>query len=471
MTTPLRQAVLGLDAGTSSLKAGLLTLAGEPLALAEAAYPLASPEPGAMEQDARDWWAALVSTSREVIDRTGSVELLALAVAGQAPALVAVDADLQPTHAAITWLDRRPAEVAEELYARLGQAAPAWGSWPAQAAWLARERPAAIRRARHLLGCPDYLAARLSGQPALFLEWSAAELDAAGVDQRLLPAVCPPGAVVGSVTPAAAEATGVPKGTPVVAGFIDGVMGVLGSGAMRVGDACLNGGTSGTFSVLVPPGGGYPVLGMHVAGAATNTSGKALDWFAEHVVHHQAGYAALLEQAAAVPPGSGGLLFLPHLAGQRGPLEEARARGAWVGLSLEHDWRHLLRAILEGVAFSFRALGQRLVDGGAHVGELRCVGGQARSPLWNQIKADVLGRPLLVPDVAEAAVVGAAMVAALAMGAYPSPTEAALAMVRAGHRYEPDPLAAAVYDDLYGELTRIDPALRQASRRLHELRL
>ena len=384
-------------------------------------------------------------------------------MSGQAPTAVSVDAQLRPTHAAVTWLDRRQARVAEGLYARLGQAVPAWGSWPAQVAWLVCERPDAMRRTRWLLGCPDYLAARLTGQPALFIEWPAAELEAAGVDPRLLPAVSPPAAVVGSVTASAAEATGLRPGTPVAAGFIDGVMGVLGSGARRQGDACLNGGTSGTFSVLVAPGAGYPVLGMHIAGAATNTSGKALDWFVERILRQPLAYTPLLEQAASVPAGAAGLLFVPHLAGERAPVQDLRARGAWVGLALDHDWRHMLRSVLEGVALSFRSMAERLAAGGADMGEVRCVGGQARSPLWNQIKADVLGRSLLVPDVVEAAVVGAAIVAALAVGVYPSPEEAAAAMVRVARRFDPDPRAAALYDRLYGEFTRLDRALREAS--------
>ncbi len=465
-----QQAVLGLDVGTGSLKGGLFTLGGELLGLATQTYPFLTPEPGAMEQDPLDWWTALAAVSRQLLDRAAPVELLAVAISGQAPTQVAVDDDLLPTHPAITWLDRRQAAEAERLYARLGQSVPTWGSWPAQVAWFAHERPAAMQRTRWLLGCPDYLVTRLTGEPVLFLTWSADELDAAGVDRRLLPPVRPPGNIVGSVTPAAAAATGLPAGTPVVAGFIDGVMGVLGSGAQRPGDACLNSGTSGTFSVLGPPGTGYAVLDMHIIGAATNTSGKALDWFAEHIAGEPSAYTRLIEEAAAVPAGARGLLFLPHLAGERAAVHDARSRGAWVGLTLEHDRRHLLRALLEGVAFSFRSVQEWLAESGAEVRDVRCVGGQARSALWNQIKADILNRRVLVPEVLEAAVVGAAILATLALGLYPSREDAVSAIVRVAERFDPEPRSARLYDELYAEFTRLYPALRQISWRLDSFR-
>jgi xylulokinase len=461
-------AFLGLDVGTSSLKAGLFTLSGQALGLAEAAYPLLMPEPGAMEQDPRDWWAALMSVCKHLLERHHA-RVVALAIGGQAPTLTAVDAELEPTHPAITWLDHRSSVTAEQLYAGLGQSVPMWGSWPAQIAWFGRARPDALQRSRWLMGCPDYLAARLTGEPTLSLAWPAAEMEAASVDPRRVPAAVEPGDIVGNVIPSAAEQTGLPVGTPVVAGFVDGIMGVLGSGVEGPGDACINSGTSGTFSVVSQPGTGYPVLGLDILGAATNTSGNALDWFAQRIVRQEIAYEDLLAEAANVAPGAGGLLFLPHLAGERAPERDPRSRGAWAGLTLEHDRRHLLRAVLEGVAFGLRSLGEWLVLNGAEIGDVRCVGGQARSGVWNQIKADVLNRPLLVPEVVEAAVVGAAVLAALAVGAYPGRQAAVSAMVRIARRFEPDPDAASLYEELYAAYRHLYPALRETHWRLHDL--
>ena len=463
----MTEALLGLDLGTSSLKAGLFTLSGQLVGLAEAAYPLLTPEPGAVEQDPRHWWAALIDVCHQLLSHDRP-RVVALAICGQAPALVALDASLEPTHPAITWLDQRSSDIAEHLYASLGETVPVWGSWPAQIAWFARARPAALARSRWLMGCPDYLTARLTGQPTLMLAWPAAELEVAGVDPRLLPPQATPGDVVGAVCADAAEATGLPPGVPVVAGFVDGIMGVLGSGVERPGDACINSGTSGTFSVVGQPGTGYPVLGLDIVGAATNTSGKALDWFATRIARQEIAYDDLIAEAASVSPGAQGVLFLPHLAGERAPEPDPRSRGAWAGLTLEHDRRHLLRALLEGVAFSLRSVGDWLALNGAEIGEVRCVGGQARSPLWNQIKADVLNRALLVPEVVDAAVVGAAALAGLAVGAFADRQAAISRMVRIARRFEPDAAAAARYEELYAAYRELYASLRQTHWRLHE---
>jgi xylulokinase len=227
----------------------------------------------------------------------------------------------------------------------------------------------------------------------------------------------------------------------------------------------MNSGTSGTFSVVSQPGVGYPVLGMWVQGAATNTSGKALDWFAESIAPPGMGYAELFDEAAAISAGANGLVFLPHLAGERAPVQDARTRAAWVGLTLEHNRRHMLRSLLEGVAFSFRSVQESLSD----VGEVYCVGGQAHSALWNQIKADVLNTPVLVPEVIEASVVGAAVLAAVGVGAYSGREQAVAAMVRVAQRFEPDAARADVYNDLYAAYRQLYPSLRETNWLLHDL--
>jgi xylulokinase len=464
------EVVLGVDVGTSSLKAGLFSLDGTPLGLTQAEYPLATPEEGAEEQDPEDWWAALGFVARELMALLEDPSrLAAVSIGGQAPTLVAADAEFMPTHPAITWLDQRPADEADLLYAQLGQPVPVWGSWPAQAAWFVRNRPAVLRQTRWLFGCPDYLASRLTHTASTMLSTPLAELEAAGLDTRLLPLAAIPGTVIGHVDRAAAEETHLPAGTPIVGGFVDGVLGVLGSGVRSPGDACMNCGTSGTFSVVSLPPLGYPMMGLSILGSATNTSGKALDWFAHQIAPGGAGYAELIAEAATTPPGADGLLFLPHLAGERAPERDPHSRAAWVGLTLGHDRRHLLRALLEGVAFSFRSIQDWVESCGAEVIDVRCVGGQARSETWNQIKADVLNRPVLVPSVVEAAVLGAAILAALGIGAYASLEDAIASMVRVSRRLEPNPRNAELYGRLLEGYRELYPALRQTSWRLHDI--
>jgi len=220
--------------------------------------------------------------------------------------------------------------------------------------------------------------------------------------------------------------------------------------------------------VCLPPL-GYPMMGISILGSATNTSGKALDWFAHQIAPGGAGYAELIAEAATTPPGADGLLFLPHLAGERAPERDPRSRAAWVGLTLGHDRRHLLRALLEGVAFSFRSIQDWVESCGAEVRDVRCVGGQARSETWNQIKADILNRPVLVPSVVEAAVLGAAILAALGIGAYASLEQAIAAMVTVSRALEPNARNAELYGRMLEGYRELYPALRQTSWRLHDL--
>jgi xylulokinase len=462
-------AVLGVDVGTGSLKAGLFDLDGKPLGIERAGYGPFSVLANAREQNPRDWWTALAATCRRLLDQAPpATRVLAVGVGGQAPTLVPTDADLQPTHRAITWLDPRTAPDAERLYARLGEPVPVWGSWPAQAVWFVGNCPQEMRRTRWLLGCPDYVVSRLIGRPVALLSLSTAELDAGDLDGTLFPPAWTPGAIAGEICQAAAEEIHLPAGTPVVGGHIDGLLGVLGSGVRQPGDACINSGTSGTFSVVCRPPLGYPMFGVHVAGTASNASGVALDWFAANISHTESTYAELLASAASVPPGALGLLFLPHLAGDRGAQSDANARGAWVGLTFAHDRRHLLRSLLEGVAFSFRSMQDWLEGTGAEVGDVRCVGGQAQSDVWNQIKADVLNRLLLVPEVVEAPVVGAAVLAAVGIGVYAEPWQAAQNMVHIRRRFEPQPQSAALYSELFAAFSSLYTALRETNWRLRE---
>src|SRR5260370_14729522 len=181
--------------------------------------------------------------------------LAAISIGGQAPTLVAADADFRPTHPAITWLDQRPADEADRLYAQLGQPGPVWGSWPAQAAWFVHHRSAAPRATRWMFGCPDYLASLLTRTASSLLSSPRPELDAAGLDMRLLPPLGTPGTVIGHVDASAADATHLPAGTPVVGGFVDGVPAGLGSGARPPAEPCMNGVPSGALQTVGRPAG------------------------------------------------------------------------------------------------------------------------------------------------------------------------------------------------------------------------
>ena len=448
--------VLGIDLGTGSLKAGLFGLDGSVVGQRRITFGAAS------QQDPRDWWSAFASACRDLIQP--GVNLRAVCVGGQAPTLVPVDEHLEPTHPAITWLDSRPSHETERLYARLGQPVPVWGSWPGQAAWFVHHRPEELRQTRWILGAPDYLVSRLIGAPRALLSLNGAELEAGELDARWFPLPWTPGETVGGISSAAGASTHLPSDTPVVGGHVDGLLGVLGSGVRQPGEACVNCGTSGTYSVVCDPPLGYAMFGVNVAGTATNTAGAALDWFAATIV----GGRAELQEAASIEPGAGGLLFSPQLAGERGATPDPFARAAWVGLTLRHERRHLARAVLEGVAFSFRSMQEWLETAGAVIASVRCVGGMAHGEVWNQILADVLNQSLDIPVVVEAASLGAGILGAVAIGAYADLDSATRAMVHIARRFEPKVQHVSRYGDLYTTYKRLYPALRETNARLHE---
>ncbi len=295
-----------------------------------------------------------------------------------------------------------------------------------------------------------------------------AELAAGDLDAHYFPEAWTPGSVIGSVSPAAALDTRLPAGTPVVGGHVDGLLGVLGSGVKHPGHACANCGTSATFTVVSEPPNGYPMFDLYVSGTAAN-AGAALDWFLANVADPACSFADLFAAAARVPLGSEGLVFLPNLAGDRGASHDAYARGAWVGLTLTHSRAHLFRSLLEGVAFSFRSMQDWLEAAGAPVHDVRCVGGQARSDVWNQIKADVLNRTVLLPRVVEAVALGAAILAALGIGAHADLAAAVSAMVGIERQFDPDPARVEQYARVFETYQSLYPALRETNWRLHDL--
>lgn len=468
---PRASLLLGIDLGTSGVKVGLFDADGRPVAWGEGSYPIGRPEPDAAEQDAEEWWRTTSGVLRQVMAHaSGAGQIVAVAVGGQGPTVVAADEALRPTYPAVTWLDSRVGPETALLFQRLGQPVPVWGSWTGRALWLAEHRPEAFSRTRWLLTSWDYLAARLTGVPRSASRVPDAELRAAGLDPALVPPAVEPLDVVGEVSQAAAAETGIPAGVPVVAGMVDGLLGVVGSGAQAVGQACINAGTSGTVSAIAPAPLGWPVLGFRVVGAGINAHGKVLEWFRTELAPDLSSYETLLEAAAVAPPGAGGLLFLPYLAGERAPHADPRARAAYVGLTLRHTRAHLARAALEGVAFAFRqVIAETIAPLGVQVREVRIVGGAARSPLWSQIQADVLERPVLVPQVTEGAVLGAAMVAGTGVGCFADLASAAEQMVRVAQRCEPDPGRQALYTRLYESYVELYPALRAVSWRLADV--
>lgn len=455
-------AVLGLDLGTSEAKAALVGLDGTLLGMGRAGYPTASDHDGAAEQDPRDWWRSIAAAVRSLAGVVASADVLAIACVGQGPTVVAVDAAGDPVRPAVTWQDRRPAGGGFGLLPRM--------------AWLAGADPDAVSRATWLLSAWDAVGLWLSGEAAWTLQGhehapSREELAAAGVRASHVPAPLAFGARLGSLRQPVAAELGLAAGTPVVAGVNDGTASMLGAGLRLAGDAVDTGGTSGGLGIYAAtpvevPGlflAPAPLPGRWVVGGAMAALGASVDWLRGPILGGLT-IDELQVAAADAPAGAGGLVFLPYLAGERAPVFDDVARGAFFGLTLAHDARHLARAVLEGTAFAMRSVAEPLAAAGAPIRELRLTGRPGGGDTWARIKADVLGVPVAIPAIGDTAVLGAAILAATGVGAVASMKAGVASMTSVARRVEPDPATAATYDSAYPVYRGLYPALRDALR-------
>jgi len=462
--------VLGLDLGTTEVKAGLVSADGRLLALARAGY---GQDPagghGWAEQDPGAWWSAVIGAVRG-LHLTDTTEIAAIGVDGQGPTLVAVDARGEATRPAITFLDSRASVEAEELAGATGVRGWALGGLPA-ALWLERHEPLVAAETRWYLTTWEWLALRLSGTAASplvpdQLVPDRALVATAGVPADRLPSPARTGDVVGVLTETAADALGLRAGIPVIGGTVDAFASYLGAGLLEPGDAYDPGGAAGGFGVYwdrrVDVAGGYvtpaPLAGLFSVGAAMATTGRALDWYRDRILGDTVTTAALLDEAAGTPPGAEGLVFLPYLAGERSPIWDPEARGVLAGLTLAHGRGHVARAIVEASALAIRHVAVPMLAAGVRVTEMRVCGGPARSRFWNQVKADVTGFQVAVPAVLETAVLGSAILAAVGVGLHGTLPDAIAAMTRIDARIEPQPGLAAVYGRLFEAYVALYPA-------------
>ncbi len=477
--------LVAVDLGTSAVKVGVLSPGGRLRGFARVPYALLlDGAPGRAEQRPDAWWTALargVRAARASAAIDGPAEPIAMCVVGQGPTLVATAADGRALAPAITWLDRRATAETAAAAAAIGRQGWVVGLL-GRARLLATLRPEATEEAAWLLAAWDHVAFRLTGVAVASLQdpteaISAEEARAAGLDERIAPPAARAGTVIGTLRAAPATELDLPLGLPIVAGANDAIATFLGAGLTAPGQAIDTGGTSGGFGLYVdgpvsaPPlwTGPAPLPGLHYVGGAMAGTGKALDWLADDALGGAATLPELLAEAATAPPGAGGLLFLPYLAGERWPLHDPSTRGAFVGLTLGHRRAHLVRAVLEAAAFALRHVAAPAFAAGLPFTELRVTGGTAASGLWNQVKADVVGVEVAVPAVAEASVTGAAILAATGIGVVADVRAGIVAMVRVADRLGPRPAARAVYERMAGQYEELHERLAPVNAVLGEI--
>lgn len=491
--------LLGIDVGTGGSRALVIDEQGRVVASATVEHePFASPRTGWAEQEARDWWRASQAAVRAVLSggAARAEEIVCVGLTGQMHGAVLLDERDEVLRPAIIWCDVRTHEQCRALTRRIGAERliqlvmnPALeGFTLPKLLWVRETEPELWARVRAVLLPKDYVRLCLTGERATDVadasgtllfdvgnrKWSGEMLERAEIDERLLPKAYESPELTGRISAAGAAATGLREGTPVVAGAGDQAAGAVGVGVVRPGAVSATIGTSGvvfaaTDRPALDPAGRvhtfcHAIPGRwHVMGV-TQAAGLSLRWFRDRFgagpEDGRDPYERLMEEAAAAPAGSDGVLWTPYLMGERTPHLDPHARAALVGLMANHTRAHVVRAILEGVAFSLRDTLTIFAAMGVPVETIRLGGGGARSRLWRQIQADVYGHSVELVEADEGAAYGAALLAGVGGGAWSSVEEACAATVRVRERIEPDAETARLMDEHYRTFQALYPALR-----------
>ncbi|MDR0293582.1 MAG: xylulokinase, partial [Oscillospiraceae bacterium] len=463
------KALLGIDLGTSATKTVLFNELCEPLASASVEYPLNQPHNGWAEQDPQDWWRAAVETIGAVLQKSGvpSDDVIAVGISGQMHGLVMLGPDGEVLRPSIIWCDQRTGAECVEITRLVGAdrlveitANPALTGFTAsKIMWVKKHQPELYAKCRHILLPKDYLRYKLTGEFATEVsdasgmqlldvparEWSDEVLKKLDIDPSLLAKVYESPAITGTVSGEAARATGLSVKTAVVGGAGDNAAAAVGTGVVTDGKAFTTIGTSGvvfahTDHVTIDPKGRVHTFCCAVPGAwhvmgVTQAAGLSLKWFREQFCMDLT-YKQIDEIAAEVPIGARRLLYLPYLMGERTPHLDADCRGVFLGLSGMHTRPDMLRAVLEGVAYSLRDCVEVLRGMGVRTSEMLACGGGGTSALWRQMLADLFGCHVRTAASREGPALGAAILAGVGAGLYPSVPEACAALI---HYNEPQP--------------------------------
>jgi xylulokinase len=482
--------LLGIDIGTSACKIVAFTSDGRALATSSVDYRVVYPRPGWAEQNPVEWWRAVCLGLKRLFSQDGlsPAHIAGVGVAGQSWSAVALDRQGDVLCDTPIWMDTRAAEICEQISGQIGaDRLFATSGNPLQPGytlpkilWYRQYRPDVYARIAKILQSNSYITYRLTGAMVQDLsqgygwacfnmrrgEWDRELCLDIGINPDMLPDLVPCHQVIGQVTRQATRETGLPEGTPVVAGGLDAACAALGVGVIERGQVQEQSGQAGGMSVCIDRYQADPrlILSCHVVPGrwllqgGTVGGGGVAGWMerelgaAEREQARQNGSEALAEidlAAAQVPAGSEGVVFLPYMAGERSPIWDPLAKGVFYGLDYGKTRAHLFRAGLEGVAYSLRHNLEVAAAAGAPAEKLVAAGGAANSRLWTQIKADVTGRPIQVPDQPNASVLGAAILAGVATGVYRDFTDAVAQTVRIRREQQPDAANMEVYNQGY----------------------
>lgn len=496
MTDPV---LLGIDAGTSSVKICAIAPDGRMVAKAQRPVPVVTALALWAEIDLERYWALVCAALREVTARAGPVAGIGLSTT--CPTTIVLDGDDRPLRPGIVYLDGRADTLLREVVGpdataylpQTGNRASSSTCWAANLTWLQRHEPALWEKVRRVLMLNSFLALRLTGRAAIEptqasysglmdvrarqAAWSPSLFRLWNVEPGLVPEIVPGTACLGGVTAEAAAVTGLAPGTPLALGAADTATAAFAVGLKRAGDAFESVGTSGVITFCLDEPAFDPrflnrhhvLPGRWLAHGAMSTLGGAFGWLQGKVWPEVRSFAELEQLAMESVPGANGLVFLPYLAGERSPIWDAEASAAWIGLRLHHTRADMVRAVFEGGALALR---QILEIAGSQWSwrptDLVGVGGGARSRFWAQVKADVLGLNYHMATLTDASAIGAALLGGVAAGTFAGVEDPALPAIRCNdQKVQPGPPdRRAVYDRRFDVYRSLYPALQDAMHRL-----
>ncbi|UCB44442.1 MAG: xylulokinase [Spirochaetota bacterium] len=505
--------MIGIDVGTTGLKAILTSPEGKIVADATESYPLYTPQTNWFEQNPEDWWQAAVTSINKILDNSDvkSEEIAGVGLSGQYHGAVLIDKNSHVIRPCIMWNDQRTEKQSNDIVQSVGKeklmkiastsGAPYFTA--CKLLWVRDNEPDNYERVFKLLLPKDYIRLRLTGEYAtevtdasgtLFLDinkrkWSSEMARLLDVDASILPNLYESQEVTGKISKIAAEQTGLKSGTPVAGGGGDQACAAVGNGIVEEGLVSYSIGTSGVIYAATKHSKTeqlgrlnifcHAVPGQWCLLACVNSAAGSLQWFVDNFAESEKLEAAnkkmsvfeILEQnASKIPPGSDRLFFLPYLAGERHPHTDPYAKGVFFGLHSGHGKTHAVRAILEGVAFSFRDCLEVIEEKGLAIREIRATGGGAKSRLWLQIQVNTSDQPIVTMRSDQGgAAFGAAILASVGTGVYGDLKEACEQLVMPGEVLKPDPEMADKYNGYFNFYRSLYPLLKERYRALAEL--
>ncbi len=461
--------ILAFDIGTSFLKSAVVDVHGRIVSRAQVPVRAAcAGEPDRHECDPNTWLSGISLVSAQLGLR-GQNKIRAVVVSSNGPTLVPVSAEGEPLDFAMTWMDRR-GEREAELIGEFSDSHVDASFYLPKALWIMRHKPELYEKTRWFLPCAEFVTFFLTGNAyrvipnPMFKEffWNESAIPHVGLDGERFPPFIEPGESTGKVTTEAEDMLGIPAGVPVFCGGPDYVMSILGTAAVQPGRTCDRAGTSEGINLCwsapvkdprllcyphIAPG-AYNVAGM------LSASGAAVQWAADSLARRKGEVDSLVKEAQEAPPGAKRLIFLPFLSSERFTLWPPKVRGAFLGLTFAHGRQEMMRAVMESSGFAVRRIIEVMEGNGCQVSDLRVTGGLSRIPFWCQLRADITGKRVCVPEQEDSELVGNACVALYGLGEHESLVAASEKLVSIGKTYLPDAGVRPVYDGLYQAFVR-----------------